>query len=138
MSIYSTFGTNKELEKNGAWVEIDNHTRFLIARIGTVGCEYDKLLRVVTKPHRRAIENESISPELVTKITTETFAKTAVLNWQGVKDEEGNDIQFSKENAVKLLSDLPELADILITFARDFQNYRREQLEEDSKNFGTA
>jgi hypothetical protein len=138
MSIYHTFGTDKELEKNGVWMDVDENTRFLIARIGTVGCAYDKLLKAATKPYRRAIENETIAPELVRKIITETFAKTALMDWRNVKDEEGNDIPFSKENAAKLLADLPDLANDLLEFARDYQNYRKAQLEEDAKNSANA
>jgi hypothetical protein len=138
MSIYQIFGTDSELEKNGVWVEMDEGISFLVARTGTIGCEYDRVLRTATKPHRRAIENETIAPELVRKITVEAFAKTALLDWRNVKDEAGHDLPFSKENAVKLMLDLPELAQVLFDFARDYQNYRRAQLEEDAKNSVTA
>ena len=138
MGIYNTFGTDNGLEKNGVWMDVDGETRFLVARIGTSGSGYDKRLRVAAKPYRRLIENEKADLEVVRKIMTETFAKTALLDWRNVKDEEGNDIPFSKENAVKLLTELPELANLLLDFARDYQNYRRAQLEEDGKNLVNA
>lgn len=134
MSIYSMFGTDKALEERGVWLELDGEVSFLIARIGHTGCAYNRLIRAKFKPHRRRIENDTLDDEVVRKIQAEVFAKTALLDWKGVTDKDGNKLPFSKEKAEELLLELPELADILFNFARDYVNYRQEEMEDEAKN----
>ncbi len=134
MSLYNMFGTDKTLETNGIWLEIDGEASFLIRRIGTSNSDYVRMLRAKTKPHNRSIENHTLDPKIEQKIYLDVFVSTALLDWKNVKDKDGKVIEFSKSAAIELFSDLPELLKYLMNFASEFENYRREELEDDAKN----
>lgn len=134
MSLYNMFGTDKALETNGIWLEIDGEASFLIRRIGSANSDYVRMLRAKTKPHNRSIENNTLDPKIEQKIYLDVFVSTALLDWKNVKDKDGKVIEFSKSAAIELFSDLPELLKYLMNFASEFENYRREELEDDAKN----
>lgn len=134
MGLYDRYEIDKNLENSGIWIDYGGDGRFLVARIGSGTSAYDKRLKYKMKPYRRQLDNDTLDENLLLKITTETFAETALMDWDGIRDREGNILPFSKENAKVLFADLPNLALDLMGQARDFQNYLLAQREDDAKN----
>lgn len=139
MSLYKQFATNPELENKGIELNFgvnDDETeiKFYVARAGKSNKKYQKALENAVKPYRRQMQLGTLSDEVSNKIMLEVFATTVLKGWENVQDEKGNVMQFNKENAVKLLTDLPELYDALTAAANDVANFREESLEEDAKN----
>ena len=64
----------------------------------------------------------------------EVYAETIVLGWDNVQDAEGNDLAFSKENVIKLFTDLPELFEDVQNAASTQALFRQETLEQEAKN----
>ena len=68
------------------------------------------------------------------RITAEAYAEAVIIGWRGVKDHQGRELPFTKENAVKLLTDLPELFADIRGQAKDIANFRKAAIEADAKN----
>jgi len=64
----------------------------------------------------------------------EVYAETVLLGWTGVADENGTPLPFTKENCVKLLTDLPDLFRDIQEQAQRVANFRAADLEADAKN----
>jgi len=112
MNIYEQFETDKDVEKDGLTIDYGNFS-FRIARAGGSNVKYNKILNLLTKPHRRSMEVGVMDDEVAKKIMREVYAKTVVLGWDKVTDRDGKEIKFSWQNCVKLFNDLPDLfADI--------------------------
>lgn len=62
------------------------------------------------------------------------YADHIVIGWDNVKDKDGNQMEFNKDNIKKLFSDLPALFQDVIQQAMDISNFREQELETDSKN----
>lgn len=139
MSLYKTYQTNNELENKGVellyGVNDDNtEIKFFVARAGKSNKAYQKALEVTFKPHRRSMQLGTLSEDTASKLMLEVFATTVLKGWENVQDENGKEMAFNKENAIKLLTDLPELYDDLSEKANNVANFRDESREEDAKN----
>lgn len=139
MSLFKQFGTNKEAEQEGVWVEYgpnDDGTipAFKIARAGKSNKKWLKAVERATKPHRRAMELGTIDNVLAEKLMRDVFAESVLTDWRNVQDKDGKPLAFSKAEAVALLEALPELYDDLNEKASKAAMFRDEALENEAKN----
>jgi hypothetical protein len=70
-----------------------------------------------------------------------TFVNVCLHGWSGITDEDGKEVEFSRENAMALLYDPEEdddaLLNALVAFAKDKGNFKhdpRASKDEDAKN----
>lgn len=139
MSLYSQFKTDPSVEKDGILVQYGNNSKGLliqirIARAGGNNVGFAKAYEQKTKPYRRQIQNDTMDPKVAERIILEVYAETVVLGWEGVEDEEGNDLPFNKENCIKLFTDLPDLFRDLQAVSQSIAAFRSEIREADAKN----
>lgn len=139
MSLYNQFETNKEAEVEGVEVEYGANAdktvpKFRISRMSKANKKYTKALERATRPHRRAIELETMNNDLAERLFMGVFVDTVLLGWSNVQDREGKNIAFNKENALKLFTDLPELYDDLQEKAKKASLFREEAIEEEAGN----
>lgn len=134
MGTYSAFKTDSDLEKTGIELDLGSSGVFQIARAGGGNQRFTKRLEALTKPHRRAIQSGAIDTELARNLMVTAYVDCIVLGWEGVTDENGNGLPFSKENAMKLFTDLPDLFATIQQTAEDASLYRSSILEIDSGN----
>lgn len=139
MSLYSQFATNKDAEVEGVWVEYGANEdgsipAFKISRMSKANKKYTKALERATRPHRRAIELETMNNDLAERLFMEVFVDTVLLDWKGIKQRDGEELEFCKKNALKLFEDLPELYDDLQEKAKKASLFREETLEEEAGN----
>lgn len=134
MSLYSIFKTNKDLESKGIDLQYGDGVIITIARAGGSNPVYARVVEAKTKPYRRQIQSETISAELSEQLTREIYAEAIILGWSGVTDEKGDAMEFTKENAVKLLKDLPDLFTDIKEQANKASLFRSDVLAADSKN----
>lgn len=139
MSLYKQFKTDNSLEKEGILLEYGENSKgkpiaIRIARAGGANKAYEKRMEIRVKPYRRQIQNEIIETALVEKIIKEVYAETIVLGWENVEDENGNDMEFSAENCLKLFDDLPDLFRDIQEQSQRAALFRQEVREADAKN----
>lgn len=141
MSLYKTFKTSGDLEKTGIYLQYgfvdddpERPIRILIARAGGSNTKFARILEAKTKPYRRAIQTETMDPKMADNIFREVYAESVVLGWDNVSDVDGVALPFSKENVVKVFTDLPDLYADVREQANKAALFREAVLEEDAKN----
>lgn len=127
------FGTDQSLEVSGITLDY-GEIQIRIARAGGANKRYAKVLEKLSRPMRRAIETETITRKASDKILHRVYAETVVLGWEGVKDDDGNEIAFSVEACIKFFEDLPDFFTDIRQQADKSALFRVMELEEDSKN----
>jgi len=130
MNPYAMFETDRNLEKEGIWIDYGPFS-FKVARAGGSNEKYRRMLQHRMKPYRRQIQNETMSEEKAQEIILETFVDAVLLDWKDVRDRDGNVMDFNRENALQLLSDLRDLFADLQTQSQKIANFRREEMETD-------
>jgi len=135
MSFYETFSTNENLEA-GEGVDLDYGKSGVITihRAGGENKKFARVLNAKMKPYRRQLQNGTMDDAVAEKLMAETYAEAVIIGWKGVKGRDGKDMPFTKENVVKLLTDLPELFKDIQDQANTVANFRKEEIEAEAKN----
>lgn len=143
--LYSTFKTNEQFETEGVWLEYgfldDDESkpiRIKIARAGGQNKAFTKALEKATKPHRKALQAGMLDDKIADRLYKDVFAATVVLDWMNVTDPDGNELVFTKENVLKVFSDLPDLFMDLREQASNVSLFRDEIRENDLGNSGKS
>ena len=141
--MYEQFATDISLETEG--VEIDYGPMMItIARAGGSNKRYARVLEAKTKPHRRAIQTETMDMERAGVLHMETYAETIILKWETKVDGEfkvgienpngGTLLPVNVTNIVSTLKALPDLWLDLRTQATGAALFRETIMEDDAGN----
>jgi len=133
-SIYGLFGTDKEMERSGIWLDYGKFGSFLIARAGGSNDRFQKAMERLSRPHRKQIANETLDDDIANDLLLKAFAEAVVLSWKGIKDKDGREMPFTRDNVIKLFKDLPDLFVDVREQAQKSANYRSEEVETDLGN----
>lgn len=139
MSLYAQFGTDEKKEAEGIWVAFaPNNDKsvpaFLLKRAGRSNTAYTKRLEAVTKPQRRLIDAGLLDAKASEALTLEAWVGTVLVDWRHVQGRDGKVIKFSKDAAIELMKELPELFDELWSTSNKAGLFRPEAPEADAKN----
>lgn len=112
--LYQAFETNKDLESSGIELDYGKNSkgapiRIKIARAGGANKRFAKVLDRLLRPYKRQLANDQLSDDVAKEVMIQAYADSVVLGWEGVEDREGNPMEFSRDNVVRLFNDLPEL-----------------------------
>ncbi|MEE8551507.1 MAG: hypothetical protein V3T08_09680 [Gemmatimonadota bacterium] len=133
MSIYKLFATDHDLEQNGFSLEYGD-AKFIIARAGGANKKFQSCIERKLRPYRSAINSGTMDTKTAEKLLAESYAEAIILAWDGVTDEDGDELEFTKENVVKVLLDLPDLFADIQEQSQKVANYISTEAEEDAKS----
>jgi len=147
MGLRKTFKTDRDAEINGVEVEVsvNDHNglpiKIRIARMSQGNKRYTKELNRVTKPHMSAIQNDAMDNDLARKMLQEVFVDTILLGWDNLPKSEltgvatdTDELEFTRENALALFKELPDLYDDWEARANRAAAFREKEREEEAKN----
>lgn len=133
MSLYSKFKTDPSKVTKGIKVQIDESI-FIIRPMNNENKEYQKAMADFQNANRVQLKTNTISDEKLRLMVREIFCETVLVGWKNVADENGNLMEFNKENAVKLLTDLDFIYTTLLEVAADHNSFMQSVKESDLKN----
>lgn len=139
-TIYDLFKTEADLEQHGIDYQLTKNIKFRLARAGGANSKFTRAIDVKTRGLRKQIQaisdgkHDQDTLDLLEELTQEAFAETVILGWEGVTNEEGEHLDFTKDNAMKLFKDMPDLWSEIRDTAMKMANFQAEALEEDAGN----
>lgn len=147
MGMYESFGTDKNLEKNGIVIDYGEF-RVTIARAGSANPKFVRTHEMLTKPVRRLIEQEILPKDRELAIQRELYAKAVILNWevkevgkdnketwkQGIEGADGTILPFNEENVIATFKKLHDLFVDLQIQANTMKLFLASNREADAKN----
>lgn len=132
-SPYALFSTDTALESSGITLDYGSF-RIQIARAGGANRKFAQVLEAKLKPHRRQIQTETLADEVAHRLIVEAYAEAVILGWDGVVDAAGQPLPFTRDNTVRLMTDLPDLFRDVQEQATKAALFRRQAQEADEKN----
>ena len=137
MSLKSKFGTVKNAETEGAWVDVMQNEdgsmcRVKLRRSGRRNKDYTKSFDKHTKPYRRILDN--LDPEIDAKVMRSVIVDSIITEWENVQLEEGVNLPFNTANVENVLSELPDLQDFVLRKAGEIETFQDQALEAEAKN----
>lgn len=139
--LHKQFKTNVSKENDGVEIEFSEAENddgsvptFVISRMGKTNKAYSKALEQATRPYRRQAELGTLKNDVAESLFIGVFVDTILRGWYNVQDAEGKDIPFTKQNAIGLLTELPDVYERLQQEAKLSSNFRDTALEAEAKN----
>lgn len=131
---YAAFKNNETLETKGIILDLGEAGKFRIARAGGANQSFNKTVARLTKPIRRAIQTETIDQKTADKVMVDAYVESVLLGWEGVTGPDGQPLEYNKENATKLFTDLPDLFQEIMLMASRATLFREDVKEADAGN----
>lgn len=131
MDLSTIFSTDQQLEITGRWFNFGEKARVKIARQNNP--KNREAVRRVFAPYREATIGGAHDDTTAVKLLIEVMADSILVGWEGLT-EKGQPLPYSKENAVRLLTNLPNFRDWVVTQAQRMENFKDKSMEEDLGN----
>lgn len=130
--------SDPELEANGVKFDIGRDRWILMRRAG--GANRAFLAAYGTLIARLGGDGgpESIAQALITEGLQPIFAQHVILDWGGICDETGLEVEFSKEAFLELMKSAPDLWVRIRTEADRRERFQRETLEREKTQMGKS
>lgn len=131
MDIYTAFETSETLIKEGRWIELEFGGEVVCSfRVRSASPDLNGDLRRAMA--EEAVANigaatlETVTDSVADKtLENRLFATAVVVDWKGVTDKDGNDLDCTPENIEAVFTDLPLLAQRVKNEAYKWVNYRQ-------------
>jgi hypothetical protein len=145
MNLFETYGSDKVKSEEGVWISLETkdlatpeqrktHSCVLLARASSVNSRYrtelNKRMMKLRKGYRSI---DKIPLDIQDQVITETLAKCVLLDWVNHRDRHGKTIPYSEQNAVQLMTQLPEYRDDISDLSAG-NDFYQEDTEQDVKN----
>lgn len=135
MDFKKVYNFDKEACEQGRWFPFRG-AEVLVARSNS------KRYRDAVKRHRAAFQSiidarVPLSDDQIEKMTIEVAADAVLLGWRGF-EEDGVEVPYSRDNAVRLLTEHPEFRDDIANIANSEDNFRIKAAEADAGNSPTS
>ena len=137
MNLYEVYKTDTTKEReNGIRVDLPGDAAIWLRRAGGANSHFDRAMDAVMKPYRRQLQMGTLDDGKAEELMATVYARSVVIDWEGVTDEQGNKLDCTEENIVKVFTDLPDLFEDVKAQAGNMANFRREEVEEAKGNSG--
>jgi hypothetical protein len=133
-----SYQQDRDAEKEGIWLAYPNGIKFLIARAGGSNNTYKRELSKALRPHRRMIDQGRMDPDESDRILRRVYAKTILLDWEGIKDEKGKAIPYSPQAGEDFFAAIPELFSELVDRATEAQTFVDEIVDDAKEVLGKS
>lgn len=132
-ALVDQFGTNQEIEKEGAWIWYDDDLAFKVKRC----CVRNKKYTVAIQKAKRDLANHRITQKVADLELVKIFVDNNLVEWKGVTKGEGENekpMKLTRANAIELFTNpkWPEFFDDLFLKAQDNEYFK--EREDDAKN----
>jgi hypothetical protein len=134
MNMKKSYGFDKQKAEKGVWITLDEGGKVLLAKIGSHA--YDLAIAKHTRDYQSKIRLGKLTTEDMKKISILVEAETVLLNWEGLEEEPGKPLPYSRENAIYVLTEYPEFRAEIVEYANDRSRFQSQDFDEetDAKN----
>lgn len=138
VDIFSEFAISETKSQEGVWMPYKDGVEFLIAKSGNK--KFRRLAASLMNKNKRILDQkdgDGVSTEAaeakLNEIMVEIMAKTVLLGWRGNLKYLGELLEYSEENARKLLK-LEDFRGMVSDLAADVSAFKEVQEAEEAKN----
>lgn len=137
MNLYKSFESDEKAEIEGIVLDYgmnskDGPIQIRVRRAGGGNARFNKVFEAKSKPYRRILE--SLDQKTSDRVMREVYADSVVVGWTGVEDRDGNPMEYSRDNVLKLFTDLPDLFRDVVRQTNNESLFRKELREIEAGN----
>lgn len=129
--IRKLWGTSQQKETEGVVHDLGNGVEVTVARNGNP--KHAAALERLSKPYRGQINRGTLPKEKLEALSIEAMAEGLLLGWKGI-ELDGQALEYTKANALKVLTEFKDFREMISSLAVDAAQYREEEIVEAEKN----
>lgn len=135
MAKLSKFATDLDAAKNGVTVDLGEDLKVTVAQAGASNSRYQKVLRQLLKPFERQLKQNTLDDEVFEDLVNKAYVEAILLGWEGLEDDNGNEIVYSKDKAYEILSnkEYASFKQLVVDLANEQAVFAKE-LKDDTKS----
>ena len=131
------YGVNRDLEQKGSEVTVDDMT-FIVRSASASNRGYRFALAIAANRRREELQADSAKAfDIHESVMIEAFSDAVILGWRGVDGEDGQPLEFNRENCIKIMESCPEIWDAVHEAAIDTSRFRS-YAQEDGEALGKS
>lgn len=140
MNLYKAYETDEKAEKEGIVIDLGLNSKeepiqIRVRRAGGANTRFAKVFEQKSKPYRRQMEIPgALDPKVSDRVMREVYADSVILGWTGVEDRDGNDMDYNRDNVIKLFEDLPDLFRLIVKDSQNEALFRKDIREVEAGN----
>lgn len=138
--LHTKYKTNAAAEKAGVPLRFPANAdgsvpTFNVARMGGGNNKhFQAVYAAAMAPHQAEKALGILSEETLTRVSISVFVDACLRGWSNVQTEEGVSLAYTRENAIALFLELPDLFETLNESAALFATFRAVNVEASAKN----
>jgi len=136
-NLYSLYETDNNLETKGIGLRFGEAV-FFVKRAGGANTDFDRVYEEKTRNMTSRLQLAALSEEQSSRILAEVYAESVVIGWENVTDRDGNPLEYTKDNFIRLMTDLPTLWKAIRTEAANHEHFRRAQARQEGETLGNS
>lgn len=142
MGLYKSFELSSHLTETGAKCSFPEAVNedgtipaIIVARSHSSNQLFMKAVAAVYTPEfNKRLANGDLSDSEAADANLEVMLQGTVMGWENIYDRDGAPLMFTRENAKRVLSDLPEVVSRLRVFSAELNNYLKSAEDAAVKN----
>ena len=119
------------LEAEGVWIDYKDGARLKIARAGNP--EFSRASDRERAPFRKQLKRDSLKSIQQKKILCAVYAKSVLLDWEGIGDMDGKAVKYTPEIGEQALFHDYDLREFVLEQSENEGLFREERLESAGK-----
>jgi hypothetical protein len=129
-ALKTKFATSKIAEEEGVWVTVMDAVKFKIRRMNSKRAI--EIRAGIEQPYLKLKNkiNGEYPNDIAEKLGARYLAEASLVDWEGVTDDDGNEIPYSPDAAYNLLNEIKELATLVFTESTSIDNFKTESQKE--------
>lgn len=136
-SIYTLAKTDADSEENGKWFDdIFEEGSGISLKLRRMNSQfYGKVLNSIMQENRKLMVKGKFPKDVDARLLIESLAEGIIVDWKGILVEDGGEeIPYTKDAAIKLMTDIPDLKNIVRNLSQSMAAFRAETKEEIAGN----
>lgn len=126
MDFRQQFGFDKELAEKGKWHDLPGGGRVCVAKLGNP--LYKAEIVRLQKPYLAMLRSDKVdNTALIDTITIKAMAKTILTGFTDIILD-GEELEYSFENAVYLLTEFPDFREIISELSLSSMHFQAEEI----------
>lgn len=120
----------------GSWLNFPGGRRFRVKRAGGANKKFTRAFNAATRPYKRQMDAGTMDDDLGDEIMRDLYARTIIMDWEGIKDAEGNDVPFTQDNVKAFFAQFPELFNEVVKLSNDLNTFAEYKVREAEEALG--
>ena len=130
------YGVDRAKESQGTEVVIDDMA-FVVRSAGSANRGYRYALALAANRHRDGLKGDPTKAfDVHEDVLIEAFADAVIIGWRGVDGEDGQPLEFNRENCIRIMQTCPTIWDRVREVALDDSRFNL--AEEDGDALGKS